>query len=137
MTRELMLRWAASAFKMRWHEISPALPAPPAGFTETTFSDIHCAIGSAKWHAGASLDSAATLQELNMSQFATVTGPVTFTPGDGAPIKIPKGRIEVDLAPDSATLSWEAAPGIPGVAAIPLTQFKDYVRDGLITLEQN
>ena len=72
-----------------------------------------------------------------MSQFATVTGPVTFTPGDGAPIKIPKGRIEVDLTPDSATLSWEAAPGIPGVAAIPLTQFKDYVRDGLITLEQN
>ena len=72
-----------------------------------------------------------------MTQFATVTGPVTFTPGDGAPIKIPKGRIEVDLAPDSATLSWEAAPDIPGVAAIPLTQFNDYVKAGHITLEKD
>ena len=33
-----------------------------------------------------------------MSQFATVSGTVTFTPGDGAPIKIPEGRIEVELA---------------------------------------
>lgn len=69
-----------------------------------------------------------------MPQFATVTGPVTFTPGDGVPIEIPEGRIEVDLAPDSATLSWEAAPGIPGVTAIPLTQFNDYVSEGKITL---
>lgn len=69
-----------------------------------------------------------------MSQFATVTGTVTFTPGDGAPIKIPEGRLEVDLAPDSATLSWEAAPGIPGLAAIPLIQFNDYVKEGKITL---
>lgn len=72
-----------------------------------------------------------------MSQFATVTGPVTFTPGDGAPIKIPKGPLEVELAPDSATLSWEAAPGIPGVAAIPLTQFNDYVKAGDITLAKD
>lgn len=70
-----------------------------------------------------------------MSQFATVTGPVTFTPGDGVPIEIPQGRLEVELAPDSATLSWEAAPGIPGVAAIPRTQFDDYVKDGKITLD--
>ena len=69
-----------------------------------------------------------------MSQFATITGLVTFTPGDGVPIEIPKGRIEVELAPDSATLSWEAAPGIASVAAIPITQFDDYVRDGQITL---
>lgn len=69
-----------------------------------------------------------------MSQFATVTGPVTFTPGDGAPIEIPEGRIEVELADDSATLSWEAAPGIPGVTAIPRIQFDDYVKEGKITL---
>ncbi len=69
-----------------------------------------------------------------MSQFATVTGPVTFTPGDGVPIEIPQGRIEVDLADDSATLSWEAAPGIPGVTAIPRIQFDDYVKAGQITL---
>ena len=69
-----------------------------------------------------------------MPQFATITGLVTFTPGDGAPIEIPTGRVEVDLAPDSATLSWEAAPGIPGLAAIPRIQFDDYVKDGKISL---
>lgn len=69
-----------------------------------------------------------------MSQFATITGLVTYTPGDGAPITIPEGRVEVELAPDSATLSWEDAPGIPGVTAIPRTQFDDYVTDGKITL---
>ncbi len=69
-----------------------------------------------------------------MPQFAMITGYVTYTPGDGAPIEIPKVRVEVDLAPDSATLSWEDAPGIAGLTAIPLTQFDDYVRDGKITM---
>ena len=69
-----------------------------------------------------------------MPQFAQITGLVTYTPGDGAPIEIPKGRIEVDLAPDSATLSWEAAEGVVGLTAIPRTQFDDYVRDRKITL---
>ena len=69
-----------------------------------------------------------------MPQFAQITGLVTYTPGDGAPIEIPQGRIEVDLAPDSATLSWEAAKGVVGLTAIPRTQFDDYVRDRKITL---
>ncbi|MES2943693.1 MAG: hypothetical protein V4772_12570 [Pseudomonadota bacterium] len=67
-----------------------------------------------------------------MPQFAMITGEVTYTPGDGAPIEIPKVRIEVVLAPDSATLSWEAAEGVAAVTAIPLTQFEDYLRDGKI-----
>ncbi len=69
-----------------------------------------------------------------MPQFAMITGDVTYTPGDGAPIEIPRVRIEVVLAPDSATLSWEAAEGVVGLTAIPLTQFDDYVRDGKITM---
>lgn len=70
-----------------------------------------------------------------MPQFAQITGEVTYTPGDGAPIEIPENvRVEVVLAPDSATLSWEAAEGIAAVTAIPRTQFDDYVRDGKITL---
>ncbi|MFZ2390159.1 MAG: hypothetical protein WAW69_20380 [Polaromonas sp.] len=69
-----------------------------------------------------------------MPQFAMITGDVTFTPGDGAPIEIPRVRVEVVLAPDSATLSWEAAKGIAEVTAIPLAQFEDYVRDGKITM---
>ncbi|MDB5929481.1 MAG: hypothetical protein JWR60_1188 [Polaromonas sp.] len=69
-----------------------------------------------------------------MPQFAMITGDVTYTPGDGAPIEIPRVRVEVALAADSATLSWEAAKGIAGVTAIPRIQFDDYVRDGKITL---
>jgi hypothetical protein len=73
-------------------------------------------------------------KEFAMPQFAMITGDVTYTPGDGAPIEIPRVRIEVVLAPDSATLSWEAAEGVVGLTAIPLTQFDDYVRDGKITM---
>ena len=65
---------------------------------------------------------------------ATITDHVTFTPGDGAPIVIPKGPIEVELAADSATLSWTADNGAAGLAAIPLTQYKEYVRDKKITV---
>lgn len=68
-----------------------------------------------------------------MPQFAMITGDVTYTPGDGVPIEIARGRVEVVLAPDSATLSWEAAKGIAAVTAIPRIQFDDYVRDGKIT----
>ena len=71
-----------------------------------------------------------------MAQFATITGLVTYTPGDGAPLTIPKGRVEVDLAADSATLSWEAAEDVAGLTAIPRTQFEQYVKDGKITLEK-
>ena len=67
-----------------------------------------------------------------MSQIAMITGDVTYTPGDGVPIEIPKVRVEVALAADSATLSWEDAPGILGLTAIPRTQFDDYVSDGKI-----
>ena len=71
-----------------------------------------------------------------MPQFATVQGHVTFTPGDGAPIPIPKGtRVEVELAPDSATLSWEAEKGVVGLTAIPRTQYDEYVEDGKLVLE--
>ncbi|QHJ00248.1 hypothetical protein GT347_21040 [Xylophilus rhododendri] len=67
-----------------------------------------------------------------MPQYATVTGHVTYMPGDGTPIKIPKGRIEVELAPDSAILSWEQADGVVGSAAIPRSQYDEYVEQGKI-----
>jgi len=70
-----------------------------------------------------------------MPQFAKITGDVTYTPGDGAPIEIPKDvRLEVALSFDSATLSWEAAPGVVGSTAMPRIQFDDYVRDGKIKM---
>ena len=69
-----------------------------------------------------------------MPQFAMITGDVTYTPGDGAPIQIPRVRIEVALEPDSATLSWDAGDGVAAVTAIPRIQFDDYVREGKITM---
>lgn len=71
-----------------------------------------------------------------MPQFATVVGHVTYTPGDGVPLPIPKGRIEVDLsAPDSAIISWEADNNVVGLTAMPRTQFDEYVEDEKIRLE--
>ncbi len=70
-----------------------------------------------------------------MTQFAIVKGTVKYTPGDGVPMEIPQGRVEVDLSFDSATLSWEAAEDTMGLAAIPRSAFEEYVTGGAITLE--
>ena len=71
-----------------------------------------------------------------MSQHATIHDHVTYRPGDGALIEIPKGPVEVDLSADSATLSWTAENGAVGLTAIPLTQYKEYVKQKRITLNQ-
>ncbi len=63
-----------------------------------------------------------------MTQHATITDHVTYRPGEGAPIVIPQGPVEVDLTTDSATLSWTEENGAHGLTAIPLTQYKEYVR---------
>lgn len=69
-----------------------------------------------------------------MTQNATITDHVTYRPGDGAPLVIPLGPVEVDLTADSATLSWTAENGAAGLTAIPLTQFNDYVKQKRILL---
>ena len=63
-----------------------------------------------------------------------ITGCVTYRPGDGAPIEIPIGPVEITLATDSATLSWDAGDGVAGLTAMPTIQFDDYVIKGLIKL---
>ena len=63
-----------------------------------------------------------------------ITGFVTYTPGDGAPIEIPVGPVEITVAADSATLSWDAGDGAAGLTAMPTIQFDDYVSKGLIKL---
>ncbi len=68
------------------------------------------------------------------TQHATINDHVTYRPGDGAPIVIPKGLVEVELTADSATLSWTEENGAAGVTAIPLTQYKEYVAQKRITL---
>lgn len=70
-----------------------------------------------------------------MTQHATINDHVTYTPGDGVPLVIPLGSVEVDLsAANSATRSWTADNGAVGLTAIPLTQFNEYVRQKRITL---
>ncbi len=69
-----------------------------------------------------------------IAQAGMIAGCVTYRPGDGAPIEIPRGPVEVTLAPDSATLSWDAGDGVAGLTAIPKIQFDDYLSKGLITL---
>lgn len=68
-----------------------------------------------------------------MTQYATINDHVTYRPGEGEPILIPQGPVEVDLTPDSATLSWSEENGAAGLAAIPLTQYKEYVKQKRIT----
>lgn len=65
---------------------------------------------------------------------ATIQDHVTFRPGDGAPIEIPQGPVEIELSADSATLSWTDENSATGVAAIPLTQYKEYVEQRRIVL---
>ena len=69
-----------------------------------------------------------------MTQQATIHDNVTYRPGDGAPIEIPQGPAEVELAPDSATLSWTEDNGAAGVTAIPLTEYNEYVEQKQITV---
>ena len=71
-----------------------------------------------------------------MTQHATITDHVTYRPGDGAPLVIPLGPVEVDLTADSATLSWIDENGAAGLTAIPLTQFNEYVSQKRITLSR-
>ena len=72
-----------------------------------------------------------------MTQNATIHDNVTYRPGDGVPIEIPQGPAKVELAPDSATLSWTEENGVAGVTAIPLTEYNDYVEHKQITLESS
>lgn len=71
------------------------------------------------------------------TQHATIHGHVTYTPGDGAPIAIPEGPVELITSSDSTTLSWSVEDDIAGSAAIPKDQYNQYVRDGKIRLAKH
>lgn len=75
-------------------------------------------------------------QQLSEPQMATIAGAVTYTPGDGAPIPIPEGPVEITIAADSTTLSWDEGESGKGLTAMPKIQFDDYVSKGLIKLDK-
>ena len=68
-----------------------------------------------------------------MTQHAIVHEQVTYRPGEGAPLLIPPGPVQIDLSADSATLRWTEENGITGLTAIPLQQYQEYVHLKQIT----
>ena len=69
-----------------------------------------------------------------MAQTARIVGKVEYREGDGPMLTIPPGPCEVDLAPDSATLSWLDGD-TRGLAAMPLTDFNRFVASRAIQLD--
>ena len=69
-----------------------------------------------------------------MSQQATIHGEVSFRAGDGPLIPIPNGPVEIELAADSAVLSWLDSDGTHESAAIPRDEYERYRREGRIEL---
>ena len=69
-----------------------------------------------------------------MSQQALIRGEVTFRVGDGMPMPIPAGPVDIEVADDSVTIAWiEGAD--PGSAALTRDEFDRYVREGKIRVE--
>ena len=69
-----------------------------------------------------------------MPQQATIQGHVTYREGDGMPIAISEGPVELTFATDSVTLSWRDDNNTAGLTALPRDQYELYVADGKIVL---
>ncbi len=67
-----------------------------------------------------------------MSQHAMIRGEVCFRAGDGMPVPVPDGDVEIELADDSATLHWHDDQRNAGTAAITRDEYERYVREGKI-----
>jgi hypothetical protein len=70
-----------------------------------------------------------------MTQSGKILGPVEFRSGDGPKMPIPRGQFDVVTSQTDATLSWTDGK-THGSAAMPLSEFKKYVSDGDIKLDQ-
>lgn len=69
-----------------------------------------------------------------MSQHALVKGEVCFRAGDGMPVEIPDGPVDIEVTSDSVTLSWQDRERNVGSAAITRDEYQRYVREGKIRL---
>jgi len=68
-----------------------------------------------------------------MSQQALIRGEVEFRVGDGMTQPIPDGPVEIEIADDSVTLSWQEGADTT-TTAITRDEFDRYVREGKIRL---
>jgi hypothetical protein len=69
-----------------------------------------------------------------MSQHALVRGQVEFRAGDGILLPVPDGDVEIEIADDSVTLSWQEGRAA-STTAITRDEFERYVREGKIRLD--
>ena len=69
-----------------------------------------------------------------MAQTAHIVGKVEYRSGDGPNVEIRPGPVDVSTGIDDATLSWTDEE-THGSAAIPLADYKRYVAEGLIQLD--
>jgi hypothetical protein len=69
-----------------------------------------------------------------MSQTARIVGKVEYRGGDGPPVVIREGPVEVSLSASDATLSWVEEEA-HGSAAMPIGDFHRYVAEGKIKLD--
>jgi hypothetical protein len=70
-----------------------------------------------------------------MTQHAVIRGEVCFRAGDGVLMPIPDGDVDIEVADDSVTLSWNDDEGNAGSAAITRDEFERYRQEGKIRLE--
>jgi hypothetical protein len=70
-----------------------------------------------------------------MTQHATIRGEVCFRAGDGMPVPLPDGDVDIDMADDSVTLHWRDGEGNAGSAAITRDEFDRHVREGKIRVD--
>jgi hypothetical protein len=69
-----------------------------------------------------------------MTQQALIRGEVEFRAGDGMMLPIPDGPVEIEIAEDSATVSWHEGR-TASTTAITREQFDRYVSEGKIRLQ--
>jgi len=70
-----------------------------------------------------------------MAQTARIVGKVEYRGGDGPPVEIRKGPVEVSISKTDATLSW-IEEEVHGSAAMPVGDFRRFVNEGKIQLDQ-
>lgn len=69
-----------------------------------------------------------------MAQTARIVGSVEYRGGDGPAVEIREGPVEVSISDSDATLSW-SDEGTHGSAAMPIGDFRRFVKEGKIQLD--
>lgn len=67
-----------------------------------------------------------------MNQHAMIRGEVCFRAGDGILMPVPDGEVDIEVADDSVTLSWNDGEGNVTTTAITRDEYDRYVQEGKI-----